>query len=147
MEEGELQIRPLTAEEENAKVAALQLAARLVGATPPLSLDQVQALYYVIRDDFPDFQEAQIGIGIAFGELIAAKAGLEWVRLTDEYGSETSLAPAGFQEACHPISMIQKRIERREDLDLADLRDWTIEQIQKGIEQGRWGPRNTGHTG
>ena len=141
MADAELQIRALNPEEEAARLSALQLAARLVGGTLPLSVEQVQALFLVIRDDHPDLDEGQIAIGIAFGELIVACGGFEWVRVTDEYGSETSLAPLGIQGACHPISMVQKRIERREDVDIRDLRDRTIDLIQNRVEEGHWAAR------
>jgi hypothetical protein len=139
----ELQIRPLTAEEEEAREAALQMAARLVGATPPHTVEQVDELYKVLRDEYPNFLEGQIAVGVAFGELIAAKSDYEWIRVTDEYGSETALAPRGVQGACHPISMMQKRIDERADIDIGRTRDATIEIIEERIRSGQWAARKS----
>ena len=139
----DLQIRPLTAEEEEARRDALEMAARLVGGTPPLSENQVAELYLVLSDEYPDFLEGQIALGIAFGELIVAKAGYEWVRVTDEYGSETALAPPGVQGACHPISMMQKRIKDRADIDIAQTRDATIEVVEDRVRSGQWAARQS----
>lgn len=82
-----------------------------------------------------------IATGIAFGELISRKAGYDWVRVIDEWGSETCLSPKGWDGTCHPISMIQKRTARREDIDMGELRDDTIRTVQKRIDAGLVGPR------
>lgn len=132
----DVEIRALTPEEEVARISALEMAARLVGGALPLSVAQVQALYQVLKDEHPDFDEGKIALGVAFGELIVAQAGYYWVRLTDEYGSETSLAHPTAAAECHPISMMQKRVERGEDLDIAGLRDDTIALVDKRFAGG-----------
>jgi hypothetical protein len=138
------EIRALTAEEESARLNALDLAVRLAGGIIPLKAPRVQALYDVIREDFPNNTDAVIALGIAFGELIKAKAGYEWIRVEDEFGSETSLAPVGYDGVCHPLSMIQKRINRAELLDIVELCDDTIRTVQGMIDDGRCAPRNGG---
>lgn len=132
-----MDIRPLSDEEESARQSALALASRLSGTQLPLGLSEVDALYRVIRDDHPDFEEGVIAIGIAFGELIARNGGYEWIRVTDEWGSETSLCAADWEAWCNPISMIQKRIHRREDVNLGDLCEDTIWTMQKQIDEGK----------
>jgi hypothetical protein len=138
-----VEIHPLTDEEEDARQSALALAARLIGKSLPLGVPEVNALYQVIRNEHADFEEGVIATGIAFGELIVRKAGYEWVRVTDEWGSETSLSPKGWNGSCHPISMIQKRIERREDVDLGELCEDTIWTLQKRINAGKAAPRES----
>jgi hypothetical protein len=103
----------------------------------------VQELYRVVPKNFRDYEKAQIALSIAFGETIARKTGWEWIRVIDEYGAETSLSPPGFMIACHPISMIQKRLDADETIDVAELRDDTIELIERRIAEGRAGERNT----
>jgi len=75
--------------------------------------------------------------------MIAERTGWEWVRVTDEYGAETSLSPPGYMIACHPISMIQKRIAANEPVDLAELRDETIDVIERRIAEGYADERKT----
>jgi uncharacterized protein DUF3806 len=139
----ELEIRALTIEEEEARREALQMAARLVGGTPPLTVREVGELYIVLRDQYPDFLEGQIAVGIAFGELIAANSGYEWIRVTDEHGSETALSPPGLQGCCHPISMMQKRIKERADIDIAQTINATIQVIEERVRSGQWAARKS----
>lgn len=136
-----MDIRCLTNEEDTAREEALQLAAYYLASSLPLSIEQVQELYDVVLDGFPHNPKARIAVGIAFGETIAAKSGYEWVRVTDEYGAETSLAPRGMAVVCHPISMIQKRIDGNESVKLAELRDETIEVIEDRISLGFYAKR------
>lgn len=136
-----MNIEPLTNEEEEAREEALQLAAQYLASPLPLTIDKVQELYDVVLDEFPENSKASIAVGIAFGEAIAEKSGYEWVRVTDEYGAETALAPAGIAVACHPISMIQKRIDANESVKLAELRDETIKVIEDRISLGLYANR------
>jgi hypothetical protein len=138
-----LDIRPLSDDEEGYRQEALDLAATYLDSTTPLPMEKVQELYQVVAENFRDYDKAQITVGIMFGEMIAERTGWEWVRVTDEYGAETSLSPPGYMIACHPISMIQKRIATNEPVDLAELRDETIDVIERRIAEGRAGERKT----
>jgi hypothetical protein len=138
-----LDIRPLSDDEEVYRQDALALAAHYLDSATPLPIEKVQELYQVVTENFRHYDKAQIAVGIAFGETIAEKTGWQWVRITDEYGAETSLSPPGYTIACHPISMIQKRIADNEQVDLAELRDETINVIERRIEEGMAGTRKT----
>ena len=138
-----LDIRPLSHAEEGCRQDALALAATYLDSTTPLPMEQVQDLYQVVVETFRDYDKAQIAVGIAFGELIAARTGWEWVWVTDEYGAEMSLSPPGYMIACHPVSMIQKRIAASEPVDLAELCDETIDVIERRIAEGCAGARKS----
>lgn len=129
-------IRQLTDDEQAALADGLALAARLVDGLPPLSADQVQALYDALCSDHPNDAEGIIAAGLAFGELIAARADYEWVRVADDFGEETVLAPRNKEIICAPVSMIQKRIEEREAVSIPRLRDATIATVQQEIDDG-----------
>jgi hypothetical protein len=129
-------MRPLTPAEAAARDAGLSLAARLTNAILPLSSEQVQDLYDALLVDRVDDGEATIAVGLAFGQLIADRAGYEWVHLSDEFGEETCLAPYGKEVSCSPISMIQKRVKRGESVDLNQLCDDVIQMIGHKIEHG-----------
>jgi hypothetical protein len=131
-----LVLRPLNPEELGAREAGLDMAARLVGARRPLVIAHVQALYDVLLESEP-LDEPLIALGLAFGDMIVARGGFEWVRISDEYGDETCVAAHGKEIFCAPISMIQKRIARKERLNIAELRDGTIEAIMKRIGEGK----------
>ena len=138
-----MDIRPLSDDEEVNRQEALALAAYYLDSTSPLPMDKVQELYQVVAANFRDYDKAQIAVGIAFGETIAEKAGWEWVRVTDEYGAETSLSPPGYMVACYPISMIKKRIAVDEQVDLTELRDETISLIEQRAREGYYEERKT----
>lgn len=129
-------LRPLASDEVAARDAGLDLAARLINASRPLRLDQVQALYDAILGGRVDGGgDASIAVGLAFGEQIVSTAAFEWMRVSDEYGDETCVSPPGKEIFCAPISMIQKRLKRREAIDVARLRDEMIEVIQRRIDE------------
>jgi hypothetical protein len=132
-----MNMRPLNSEEAAARDAGLELAARLVGFPPPLSMADVQTLYDVLLDVSDPPAEALIAAGLAFGEQIIAASDFEWMRVSDEFGDETCVAAPKNEIFCSPISMIQKRIEQKEGWDLVGLRDDTIAIIRKRIEEGK----------
>jgi hypothetical protein len=134
-------ISGLTDEQAQAVADAVALAAEFLATDPPFSPFEVQRLYDVIARDHPDHVEAQIAVGMAFGEMIAAKAGYQWVRVSDEYGEETALCHRVAAVTCFPVSMLQKRISRREQVDLAELRDSAIAVVEDAVAKGGWKPR------
>lgn len=129
-------LRPLSSDEITARDAGLDLAARLINGASPLRIDQVQALYDgLLAGRVDGGGDASIALGIAFGEQIVSKAAFEWMRVSDEYGDETCVSAPGKEIFCAPISMLQKRLKRREAIDIAQLRDEMIELIQRRIDE------------
>ncbi len=98
-------------------------------------------LYDVICRNHADNIDAGIAIGLAFGETITSETDYEWVRVSDEYGEETALSPVGLMAACHPISMLQKRIAKREHVSLAELRQGVIDAIETRRAAGAFDQR------
>lgn len=128
-------LRSLSDDEMAACDAGLDLAAGLVEATRPLSGDLVQGLYDMLLADHVHDGDAVIALGIAFGEMFVRKAGFEWVRVSDEYGDETCVSPAGKEIFCAPISMMQKRLQRRDAIDVTRLCDDMIALIDLRIHE------------
>ena len=129
-------LRPLLSDEIAARDTGLALAAQLVGASLPLRIDQVQALYDALLTARVDGGgDASIALGLAFGEQIVSTAAFEWMRVSDEYGEETCVSPPGKEIFCAPISMLQKRLKRREAIDVARLRDEMIALIHERIDE------------
>ncbi|MGD2131322.1 MAG: DUF3806 domain-containing protein [Maricaulaceae bacterium] len=128
-------LRPLSADELLALDEGLAFAMRISQASQrPLSVQQVQSLYDSFLEEEIDAPDALIALGLAFGETIVEESNFEWVRAEDEYGEETCLSPPGKNIHCAPISMIQKRLRRKEAVSIEQLRDETIKVIRAKLD-------------
>jgi len=136
-----MRISGLTIEQAQALGEAIALAADYLATDPPFSPVEVQRLYDAVVRDHSEHVDAQIAVGMAFGEMIIGKADYEWVRVADEYGEETALCHRAAAVTCFPISMLQKRISKREEVDLVALRDSTIAVVEQAVANGDWQPR------
>jgi len=132
-------IRPLSSDELAARDAGLALAARLVDSSLPLSTAHVQGLYdALLEEDLIAESEFTISAGLAYGSLFVAGGGYEWVRVCDdEYGEETCVAYIGKMIFLAPISMIQKRLNRKESLSITELVDDTRYTVESRIDAGQ----------
>ncbi len=66
-------------------------------------------------------------LGIALGDAIAQELALEWVTVEDEFGRDPALRVPGTTVLLFPLTMISKRIERGEHVDVDDLFDGSCE--------------------
>ena len=71
-------------------------------------------------------------LGIAFGDALAQKLGLQWVAVEDEYGRDPALSRVGTSLLVFPMTSISKRIERGEEIDLPRFFEHACETIEKG---------------
>jgi Domain of unknown function (DUF3806) len=113
------------------------------GETGFLTVEEIQSAYDALLASTAIDEQRLLALGVAFGEMICARGDFEWVHLEDEYGSGPALAPVGFDLACSPIEMIEKRLEDGEHVDLVELCSDTIATIERVIEAGEAGPRKT----
>jgi hypothetical protein len=60
-------------------------------------------------------------LGVALGDALAQKFGLEWVAVEDEYGRDPALRLPGTSFILFPLTMISKRIEKGEPVDVFEL--------------------------
>ena len=81
----------------------------------------------------PDETVKLQSLGITFGDALAQEVGLEWVFVEDEYGRDPALRLKGTSVLLFPMTMISKRIERGEDVDVYDL----FGKALKGIEEAK----------
>ena len=125
-----MEIQPLNPEQQSALNDGLSLAAKLLDKNLPLSEANAQELYDALLKTEKEFPEGIIGLGIAFGQLIIETTGMDWSRISDEYGEETCLSFPNKQLICAPISMIQKRIEAKEPVDISDFVKGTTKLLQ-----------------
>jgi hypothetical protein len=60
-------------------------------------------------------------LGVVFGDVLAADAGLHWTMVTDEYGTDPTLIRGNSSLQVNTLTMISKRVERGEKVDVSDL--------------------------
>ena len=78
-------------------------------------------------------------LGITFGDALAQKLGLSWVAVEDEHGRDPALHEQGTSIVLFPLTMISKRIERGEKVDVRNLFDdacRTIDQLRAKLTDG-----------
>jgi hypothetical protein len=60
-------------------------------------------------------------LGTVFGDVLASELPLRWVMITDEYGTDPTLRFKNTSININALTMISKRIEKGEPVDLASL--------------------------
>jgi len=70
-------------------------------------------------------------LGIAFGDVLASELPLRWVMVTDEYGTDPTLRFKDTTLQINALTMISKRIERDEEVNLSELLHITREQLTR----------------
>ena len=70
-------------------------------------------------------------LGIAFGDVLASGLPLRWVMVTDEYGTDPTLRFKGTTVQINALTMISKRIEKGEKVNLSELLRITREQLTR----------------
>lgn len=133
--------RELTVAEVEALEAALSFAARIARVERPLSLEQVQDLYDGFLEEEIDDADAIMALGLSFGQCLISSGPFEWVRVTDEYGEETSVAVIGATIYIHPISMIQKRLADREKIIVEQLCNDSLSHLGALVDKGNYSTR------
>ena len=62
-------------------------------------------------------------LGVTFGDALSQKLGLEWIEIEDEYGVDPSLRLKNTSVILFPLTMISKRIEDDEEINVEILFD------------------------
>jgi hypothetical protein len=68
-------------------------------------------------------------LGVAFGDVLASDLPLRWVMVTDEFGTDPTLRFKETTIQVNALTMISKRFERNEKVDLSRLLRITREQL------------------
>jgi len=69
-------------------------------------------------------------LGIVLGDAFVLDLGMEWIVVEDEYGRDAALRMPNTSIIIYPKTMISKRIERGEEVDVFDLYNYTAEQVE-----------------
>jgi hypothetical protein len=60
-------------------------------------------------------------LGVALGDALMERMGLQWVIIEDEYGRDVALQDGDTSLRLFPLTMISKRVEKGESVDVTDL--------------------------
>lgn len=70
-------------------------------------------------------------LGVVLGDAFALALGMEWVTVADEYGRDPALRVPGTTTLLFPLTMISKRVERGETVDVFDLFDGVAARVDE----------------
>jgi uncharacterized protein DUF3806 len=120
--------------------AIVLAAAKQRYGTPVLTrtAKDLPVLQHLIDDKvFSKMQTYELqSLGIAFGDVLASELPLRWVMVTDEYGTDPTLRFKDTTVQVNALTMISKRIEKGEEVDLRELLRRTQEQLTRFSESG-----------
>jgi hypothetical protein len=68
-------------------------------------------------------------LGVTLGDALAQALQMEWVTVEDEYGKDPALRFPGTTVVAFPLTMISKRIERSEQVNVAELFTGVCEHV------------------
>ena len=75
-------------------------------------------------------------LGVAFGDVLASELQLRWLMVTDEYGTDPALRFKNTTIQINALTMISKRIERDEAVNLPELLHITRKQLTRLSKSG-----------
>lgn len=76
----------------------------------------------------PNTYELQ-SIGIVLGDVFAAELGMEWVVVEDSFGRDPAVRYPGSSVMLFPLTMVSKRVERGETIDIEAFYNAVAKQV------------------
>jgi hypothetical protein len=70
-------------------------------------------------------------LGVAFGDILASELPLSWAMVSDEYGTDPTLRCKDKPANINALTMISKRVERGEVVNLVQLLQITRDQLRQ----------------
>jgi hypothetical protein len=70
-------------------------------------------------------------LGVAFGDVLSSELPLSWAMVTDEYGTDPTLRYRDRPVNINALTMISKRVERGEVVNLVQLLQITRDQLRQ----------------
>jgi len=136
-ETGPQTFRDLGPEDLDWLAAQRQCVERLLEGNPDAldkyrtSAGKLGVIRAVLKGKFfrPDQTFELQGLGIILGDVLAERLGMMWKMVEDRYGVSPCLVREGTSDVLYPQTMISKRIERGEEVDVFDLFSWTVAKV------------------
>lgn len=76
-------------------------------------------------------------LGVVFGDALVQQLGMKWVIVADEHGRDPAVQLPKTSIIVYPLTMISKRVERGEQVDVFQLFNGIADQVdqlrQKGV--------------
>ena len=102
--------------------------------TAPGKLGALRALLETEKFKPDQTYELQ-SMGIVFGDVFVQDMGFSWVMVEDEYGRDPAIRYKESSVILFPLTMISKRIERGEDVDMFDLYNGVASIAREKIDE------------
>jgi len=111
--------------------AVIESAAKRYGARLSKTKTDLPVLQKLIDDGvFKKSQRYELQcLGVAFGDVLTSEFPLRWVMVTDEYGTDPTLLFKKTTVQINALTMISKRVENDEHVNLSELVRITREQL------------------
>ena len=77
-------------------------------------------------------------LGVVFGDVLASEFPLRWVMLADEYGTDPTLRFKKTSININALTMISKRVEKDEGVDVF----WLLQKTREALSDARKGSGN-----
>lgn len=76
-------------------------------------------------------------LGIVLGDAFVQELGMEWVMVEDEYGRDPAVRLPNTSIILYPMTMISKRVERGEQVDVFEMFNGVAAQVEELQRQGK----------
>jgi len=75
-------------------------------------------------------------LGIVLGDVFVQELKMEWIMVEDKSGRDPAVRVPGTSIILYPFTMISKRVERGEKVDVFDLFNWGAGQVDDMKKKG-----------
>ena len=75
-------------------------------------------------------------LGIVLGDAFVQEMEMEWIMVKDSYGRDPAIRVPGTSVIVYPLTMISKRIENGENVDVFELFNGVADQVEKMKQEG-----------
>jgi len=134
----ELSILDKTRLDDQRAIVAAAAKQRYGTTTLSRTVEDLPVLQRLIDDKaFTKTQTHQLqSLGVAFGDVLATEFPLRWFMVTDEYGTDPTLRFKNTSVQVNALTMISKRVEKGETVNLQELLRHTREQLTRLSQEG-----------
>jgi hypothetical protein len=75
-------------------------------------------------------------LGIVLGDAFVQELGMEWIMVEDDYGRDPAVRMPNTSIILYPLTMVSKRVERGEQVDVFDLFNGIAAQVEDLQKKG-----------
>lgn len=76
-------------------------------------------------------------LGVVLGDAFVQELGMEWIMVEDQYGRDPAVRVPNTTIILYPLTMISKRIERGEQVDVFELFNGLAIEVEELKRQGK----------